>query len=719
MSEFDRDEMNEDIELKETDTPEADIQPSLDTEEEKYQSSESSETDDGLSDQAVQDEPEKSESFDFSLMYAAEDGAAQSEEAQVFNAEKEDGDINAVESSDSETPEPSVIADGGEDETADAPISSKKKIKSNKPMAKKKKTALALVISLCIVAVVLSIVLPIVFYRVPRIFVTSKEDFVAGNKVGDMKKYFYALQKDVNCDSLTLDGDNVYSIDLRGKTLAVDGDFAILTDKEGTLYIGSRKSNDEYVANKSELKASKIIVDAPNLDVVLMADISCENLEINAKSLKIGSFKNGEFTKVDMNITAQQVTFVGNMSGSTSSAINLSHCDQVVVVSGVNISNTINLTSSKMTVESGATLATVNLDADSYATVSGSVTNAITGGRQVTMLKGHTCNTYQDIDTLVIFRNLKVSQLIKNCKNVIYVEKLVAPIDINIEERDSRIYCNVAGVKYASGYRFEINGEVVSETGAETTEIDITDRVKDVGTYDIKVTPIGNYSENSDLTQAGHRTMYTDGDNISVKYDCVMQLKAPSGLSIDENRVLKFNSVMHAQFYFIWVDGDFVVRSDITSTEEDLSKYIGTVGNHSIRVQAFNTNDNILNSPVSMYSYSSTEKLEAVDEETLKANFNADHTVINVSWQGVADGYEYIVYLEYGGRKIEVGRTSIVDEVGVIAYTINFEDIDFEYDPDSEIEFRVSVVAAEHDYYTQSDESVCTVRQLGVTNGIR
>ena len=64
-----------------------------------------------------------------------------------------------------------------------------------------------------------------------------------------------------------------------------------------------------------------------------------------------------------------------------------------------------------------------------------------------------------------------------------------------------------------------------------------------------------------------------------------------------------------------------VIRDDITALSEDLSIYIGSVGDHSIRVQAFSFNDNIYNSPIAMISYSTTEALEAVDPEQLSAIF--------------------------------------------------------------------------------------------------
>ncbi|MDE7215966.1 MAG: hypothetical protein K2O08_04080 [Clostridia bacterium] len=425
----------------------------------------------------------------------------------------------AYESVDDETSEDSVEPSGEKEYAEEEIVNSKKKIKSNKSMSKKKKSIIAIAASLCIVAIVLSIVLPVVFYCKPRIFVKNADQFVAGDKVGDLGKYFYMLDKNVACESLLIEGDDVYSIDMNKHSLTVDGDFTINTSKSGTLYIGTRKSDDEYTSKKASLKAKNISISAPNTDVVIMADISCENIIVTAKSLRVGSFMNGEFTKMDMSIMAENVRFSGNISGSATSVIDIYNAKEVLIDSGVSITNTLQLTASNLTASLSSNLATVMLDDLSRATIAGTITNAILGGAQVNMQEGHSCNTYQDINTLVIYRDNQKSHLIKNCKNVIYVEKLVRPVDINIEEHGNRIFCNVASVKHASGYKLMINGEVAAvQDGEQNTKFDITDLVKDIGTYNVSVLPLGDFSEGSDLTDVGHKIMYVDGESVSIEY---------------------------------------------------------------------------------------------------------------------------------------------------------------------------------------------------------
>ena len=643
------------------------------------------------------------------------EAVVEEDNADVEAVEKKNGKKKDQKDTDVATKESKGKSSKDSDETAETEeiSNSKKKIKSNKSMSKKKKSTIAIVASLCIIAVVLSIVLPVVFYCKPRIFVKNPDQFVAGKKVGNMDKYFYILNKNINCENLIIEEDNVYSIDMNKHSLNVNGSLVINSSREGTLYIGTRKSDTEYTSKKASIRATDITITAPNMDVVIMADISCENMSVNAKTLQVASFMNGEITKMDMSISAEKVKFSGNISGTATSIIDLQNVEEATVESGVYISNTLQLTSSNLTVMRSAILEKVVLDNNSKATISGTISNAIVGGAQVYMQDGHSCNTYQDINTLVIYRDTKKSHLIKNCQNVIYVEKLTSPIDINVHQAGNRFYCNVASVKHASGYRYFINGKQIAvQLGEFNTRLDITDYVKEIGTYKIEAIPMGDFSEDSDLSAAGHRTMYVDGEGASIEYNCAITLEPPQNLRVKNGFILEFDPVLHADYYFVYVDGVMVLREDLAATTEDLSSYVGLVGDHSIRVQAFSFNENINVSAMSMISCSTTEAIEPVDSVSMSANLNSDNTAINVTWQGTANGYEYIVYLQTNGNvytRKEVGRTSIVEESGAIIYTINFEELNMKYD--SMTTYDVIVVAAEHDYFTQSDPTSCRVRR--------
>ncbi len=630
-------------------------------------------------------------------------------------------------------------------ETKDGEKEKDKKKKGDAPKQGKKlskKAVIAIVASVCLVGVILAIVLPIVFFHAPRIFVKSADDFVA-SKVGGLDKYFYVLDKSITCDELTFDDANIYSIDLNKHTLTVNNKLTISTSKSGTLYIGTRKGKKFVTNKKSKLKANEIYIDAPNMDIHLMADVFCEDLTVaSAKTLNIYALQGGASKEINANITAENVFFRGNVSASSTSKINITDCSNVNIEQKVVFEKIeLNLINSSLRAAQNSTIATLKLDDNSTAMISGAVTSAIQGGKQVIMKDGHSCPAYQDIKTLVIFRNNSASHNMTNCDNVIYVEKLAKPIDIIIEERENRIYCKVAKVKDAKSYKFVISGgeEDVTLTWEKNTqddpEFDITQYVSQPGkSYTVTVTPQGNYSDDLDFSSIGSSTMFVDGESISVQYDYIITLTMPTGLKVVtsmngdvKTTVFEFDKVPDANNYKILVDnqeiGNFKLEEKDGKYFVDITQYVNKVGDHSIRIGAINTdNPNIKDSKMSMIAHTTTEKLNAVggDKDSFTASISEDissgsdkkSASIHANWSGVQNGYEYLIELQInGGEKIQIGRTSILKE-GKVSYSFNLESVGIEYD--SEIAqnggYVVIVTALGHDYYTQSEstQTICT-----------
>lgn len=612
-------------------------------------------------------------------------------------AEDTDND-NASEQSSSEENRKSEDSDTEYAQDSEKP----KKEKKGLNISKKTKIIVSVTVVATVLVLLLGVMLPILLYHAPRIFVKTAEDFVAGDKVGAVGKYFYSLDKDISCDTLTLENGNVYSIDMNKHDITVTNDFNIVCTEErtGTLYIGTRKNDTTYNNKKATLKAKTIVINAPNLDVVIAADVVAESIDVTAKSFAIANSKNGEYSKLDINITAQAVKFNGNISASAGSAINITECANIVV-NGVKIESTLNIkTSSALTALKGSQISTLILDDTSTASIAGSV-SLVNGGKQVVMETGHNCNTYENINSLVIFRDSNKGSTIKNCRAVIWVEKLAKPVDINIEEVNGKIYCVVSEVEYAQGYNYYVNDELVSEAN-KSPKLDITDFVKEAGKYNIKVKPVGNYVSGMDLSEQGSGTMYVDGEAVSTDYNCVFTLQAPQNLKVtkqDGQYILSFDSVLHAETYKIIIDGKEIKRSDASKTTEDITQYLAEVGNHSIRVQALNSNSNIHNSEESMTSCSVTASLEAVTGIT--AELQDGNGAINVKWQGVANGFEYEVSLQVNGKNtVVVGRTSVLNEDGSVAFVINLDDLGIEYS--SADTYKIIVKAVGHGYYTDS-----------------
>lgn len=651
--------------------------------------------DDKLIDNESLDEKDETVEINESLSEPQEESLLAFDQSAQETAEDTD---NASEQSSSEENKKS------EDTDTETALDSEKPKKEKKGLNISKKTKI--IVSVTVVATVLvlllGVMLPILLYHAPRIFVKTAEDFVAGDKVGEVGKYFYSLDKDISCDTLTLENGNVYSIDMNKHDITVTNDFNIVCTEErtGTLYIGTRKNDTTYNNKKATLKAKTIVINAPNLDVVIAADVVAESIDVTAKSFAIANSRNGEYSKLDINVTAQAVKFNGNISASADSAINITECANIVV-SGVKIESTLNIkTSSALTALKGSQISTLNLDDTSTASIAGSV-SLVNGGKQVVMELGHNCNTYENINALVIFRDSNNGSTIKNCRAVIWVEKLAKPLDINIEEVNGKIYCVVSAVQYASSYNYYVNDVLVSEAN-KSTKLDITDYVKEAGKYNIKVTPVGNYVSGMDLSEQNSGTMYIDGDAISTDYNCVFTLQAPQNLKVtkqDGQYILSFDSVLHAETYKIIIDGKEIKRSDASKTSEDITQYLAEVGNHSIRVQALNSNSNIHNSDESMTSCSVTASLEAVTGIT--AELQDGNGAINVKWQGVANGFEYEVSLQINGKNtVVVGRTSVLNEDGSVAFVINLDDLGIEYS--SADTYKIIVKAVGHGYYTDS-----------------
>lgn len=651
--------------------------------------------DDKLIDNESLDEKDETVEINESLSEPQEESLLAFDQSAQETAEDTD---NASEQSSSEENKKS------EDTDTETALDSEKPKKEKKGLNISKKTKI--IVSVTVVATVLvlllGVMLPILLYHAPRIFVKTAEDFVAGDKVGEVGKYFYSLDKDISCDTLTLENGNVYSIDMNKHDITVTNDFNILCTEErtGTLYIGTRKNDTTYNNKKATLKAKTIVINAPNLDVVIAADVVAESIDVTAKSFAIANSRNGEYSKLDINVTAQAVKFNGNISASADSAINITECANIVV-SGVKIESTLNIkTSSALTALKGSQISTLNLDDTSTASIAGSV-SLVNGGKQVVMELGHNCNTYENINALVIFRDSNKGSTIKNCRAVIWVEQLAKPLDINIEEVNGKIYCVVSAVQYASSYNYYVNDVLVSEAN-KSTKLDITDYVKEAGKYNIKVTPVGNYVSGMDLSEQNSGTMYIDGDAISTDYNCVFTLQAPQNLKVtkqDGQYILSFDSVLHAETYKIIIDGKEIKRSDASKTSEDITQYLAEVGNHSIRVQALNSNSNIHNSDESMTSCSVTASLEAVTGIT--AELQDGNGAINVKWQGVANGFEYEVSLQINGNNtVVVGRTSVLNEGGSVAFVINLDDLGIKHS--SADTYKIIVKAVGHGYYTDS-----------------
>ena len=164
--------------------------------------------DDKLIDNESLDEKDETVEINESLSEPQEESLLTFDQSAQETAEDTD---NASEQSSSEENKKS------EDTDTETALDSEKPKKEKKGLNISKKTKI--IVSVTVVATVLvlllGVMLPILLYHAPRIFVKTAEDFVAGDKVGEVGKYFYSLDKDISCDTLTLENGNVYTANLR------------------------------------------------------------------------------------------------------------------------------------------------------------------------------------------------------------------------------------------------------------------------------------------------------------------------------------------------------------------------------------------------------------------------------------------------------------------------------------------------------------------------
>ncbi|MDE6210886.1 MAG: cofactor-independent phosphoglycerate mutase, partial [Clostridia bacterium] len=241
------------------------------------------------------------------------------------------GEIPSQSTEDADAEESAKASD--KDESSDKKENKKKedkKEKQDKPAGQKKKLGkkgiIAIVASVCLVGVLLAIILPIVFFHAPRIFVKNADDFVA-SKQGGLDKYFYVLDNNISCDNLTFDDNNIYSVDLNKHTLSVSDTLTITSTKSGTMYIGTRKGKEFVTHKKSNLKAGTIEINAPDMDIDLLANVSCETLRATAKTFTIYNFEGGETNIIDAQISESKVVFAGNViDAKSTSQINVLNC---------------------------------------------------------------------------------------------------------------------------------------------------------------------------------------------------------------------------------------------------------------------------------------------------------------------------------------------------------------------------------------------------------
>ncbi len=558
------------------------------------------------------------------------------------------------------------ISEGGESEQAESVTEAEEGIQDNAaeppveeihdhvpPKAKKKmdpkQKKITIIAVFCVVAVValsLGIGLPIYFHFKDKIMVDSADDFANIDK----GKYF-VLSKDVTVNGdLDMSQLGNYSIDLQGHTLTINGKLNYQTDDTKDIQIGKIKKK-QYIQGGG-LIANEIVVNAPNANVSILSSTQGQKATISAKKLTLGGMTVGD----GISISANKLDVVGNISTSKTAQVELNNCDATIAA---NVDSNIKAVNSHIVLNSSKEVGSMQLDELSTAQISGQIKAGINGGKKVAMLPGHQCQEYIGISTLALYREGATDYTIKACGKIVYIDRLVKPAEMIVEERGEGVVVAVATkVPHATQYIFEVDGKQYT---SDTNEFDVSFIMSQgqVGKHEIVVYAKGNYDfEGLDSTE--DKVVYLDSEKNNMQYTYKITLSTPENIQIEESEgkvFLTFGTVKFADYYKVKV-GDKELKFDTQNggvQRFDITDNVTEVGSYSMHITAHSKVAEILESKQALTTFIKYQKLEA--PTSIRATANA--TLLNVNWVEAPNAKGYVIYAKIDGVEREIGRTSM------------------------------------------------------------
>lgn len=599
-----------------------------------------------------------------------------------------------------------IVYDESEAETsvAEAP---KLTPKHKEGMGKKKKIAIACVAFLLIAAIVLGISLPIYFANRGKIFVSSAEDFL--NYDGGT---YFVLDTD-----LTVDGDVTvgrgYNLDLNGHTLTVNGTLTFENTGEGDMYVGTL-DGDSWTAQGS-VTATAIVVASPAGTFRFCAPTVADSISTSSAATAI-RFDSTVVSNGPIDIEAHTVVVNGSISFGEGEAAKATFTNVSSLTINAAITSAVAddpaevyLSASTAYVNASGKLDALYLSHDSKAAVFGTVSSLVSSygdpvegsSNLLALLDTYSCPAVVDVDTVVLERkegsSVSVTFTDDNGR-IVYIERLSAPLDINVNPGNNALVATAAEVSGAVGYEFSVDGgEWLSAGGAN--EYDVTALLRSqTGAHLISARAVGNYSydEPFDISAADEGgILYITGESVSCEYVYQITLSTPTGLNMSGN-TLTFSNVSFADYYTVTVNGVDTGRHDAGDGETvsvDLSQYLN-VGSNSIRVTAHSDNPDILSSDEAMTSVVVRGQLSA-PSVTATYDPNTGLTTVTITEQDGAATYkvEYLLTDTQGSSHRIVTYTS--------ALTFNISGLG--------VGSRITVTAEANGVYGQSSPTTITV----------
>lgn len=589
------------------------------------------------------------------------------------------------------------------------------KPKLKEKTTKKKRIIIATVAVFLVIAITLSIALPIYFVNKDKIFVKSAEDFLNYND-----GTYFVLKNDIVVEGdLTIDRD--YNIDLAGHSLVVNGTFTYTTGKEANVYIGTKKGK-EYTQS-GLLQAKNFVIDAVSSTVNLMSSLTVDTMTANAKELNLPSSLQANGT---VDVTAQKFNVSGNMSFGTGEAANLTvrNCPEFNLSSDV--ASSVMLYGTTLRMESNAKVNELVFRDDSRSVVFGEIRNSAsseiqkqetpeqpaaeitTGDDRVgtlVLLGSYSCPTVRNVKTVAMERKNGVSINVYNCATVKYIDRLQTPVDVNVDEReDGTLMAVAANVQNAQSYMFRIDGNEWVDNA--TNEFNITAQLtSQTGSHNIEVYAKGNFSYDNPFALDAEK-LYLDSTPIKCEYTYQIQLATPSNLRVTVNTtaegtsyILSFDRVAFATKYSYAINGTTYEYKPENLEEAriniDITDKLTTAGAYSIRIIAKADSADILQSKAAM---TSTIKEQKLDTPTVSAMMDESGTTVTLTLsttEGVNTTY-LVTYTVTDAEGQAKQITLVTTNTTLSLSGLKAGD-------------TITVIAQANGYYTESDPATATV----------
>ena len=579
------------------------------------------------------------------------DEQSDKKDEQGDKTDEQDGEISEFSTLDTEIKQ--------DLDAQDAALEPVKEKKVRKPLSKKAKLAIIIsTVSLLIIGAIIGI---IVGYNLKYIYIKSAEDFNNLDDRGSM----YVLRKDIVVDG-DLDIIRPYPINLKGKTLTVNGTLSYNTTEEATINIGTVKKGN--FIDEGAVNAENILINATKSNIALYAKTTIsEQLSIDAN--KIGIYAQVSATDVVFNGKDIVLNAVINASSFTATATNYTqekalNVDTTVTLSVANIiikdsvgyadiniinaTNTIiengsfsniTLSGGSITVFEEVTIVTLDVANAASITISGSVDNLNGLNRAATekinaLIKSSAIIiNINNIDKVSYYEGASISNFYK-VSEIINIRQLDAPADINISVINGEYFCSVTAVVNADKYKYFLNGTLLVETA--DLSINLSDTAfMTPGEHKIDVMAVSNLDN------------LLDSEYVSISFNMTLKLMTPVAIIRKQGSdvELVIDRVLYAENYKVLINNNehiypvennnrqTIVITDLLTAGKDNT--IEVIATHSEQAAFINSNATLLS-----YIYMVNLANPIIEIEKL---YLPD--MVKISWDAVENAKYYEVYI--------------------------------------------------------------------------